>query len=132
MRALLRPLGVLLVLLLLGQAARADERADLEALRNATINLIKQMVSEGVLTQDKADALLKQVEAVGAAEAAKPAVSVPYVPETVKKDMIDQIRKDVMDQARAERWAEPNAIPAWTKRLSFDGDVRLRWQRDMF
>jgi hypothetical protein len=132
-RFLLRPEGALLVLLLLAPAAHADERSDLEQLRNTTVNLIKQMVSDGLMSQDKADALLKQVEAIGASpEAAKPAVSVPYVPETVKKEMIDQIRKDVMEQARVERWAEPNAIPAWTRRISFDGDVRFRYQQDLF
>ena len=28
-------------------------------------------------------------------------------------------------QARAEGWAEPNALPAWLERFSFDGDLRF-------
>ena len=133
MRFLPRPEGALLVLLLLAPAVHADERQDLEQLRVTTINLIKQMVSDGLIAQDKADALLKQVESIGApAEPSKPAVSVPYVPESVRKDMIEQIRAEVMEQARAERWAEPNAIPAWARRISFDGDVRFRYQQDLF
>jgi hypothetical protein len=72
-------------------------------------------------------------DAHGASEpAAGRARSVLYVPEIVKDQMREEIQQRVMRQAVEERWATPNAIPAWTQRLAFNADVRLRWEMVFF
>jgi len=55
-----------------------------------------------------------------------------YLPDTVKEQLREQIRQDVLDEFRKERWAVPDAVPEWTKRLRFYGDVRIRYEADIF
>jgi hypothetical protein len=116
-----------------GAGALADERSDFETLRAATIKLIELLVTEGVLTQEKANALLRQAESAAPPPGAKPPapVSVPYVPQAERDKIKEELREEVMSQARAERWAEPGRLPLWADRLVLTGDVRLRLQHDM-
>lgn len=126
--------------------AQANERESLEQLRNTTINLIKLLVQQGVLSQDKADGLIKQAEedAAKAAEAKtkvadvqgteddEKVVRVQYVPEFVKNQMRDEIKKEVMAKAQSEGWAYPGSIPDWLNRFEWEGDLRLRYEKDRF
>jgi hypothetical protein len=57
---------------------------------------------------------------------------VVYLPETLKAQIRDGIKEEVLAQAKREGWAAPNALPEWTKRLVFKGDLRFRWERDLF
>jgi hypothetical protein len=59
-------------------------------------------------------------------------VRVPYVPEVVMREIKEEIRQEVLAQARGERWGDPGALPDWLSRISWDGDIRLRYQRDGF
>jgi Putative porin len=59
-------------------------------------------------------------------------VRVPYIPEVVMRQIKEEIRQEVLAQARGERWGDPGALPDWLNRISFDGDFRLRYQRDAF
>lgn len=59
-------------------------------------------------------------------------VRVPYIPETVKNEIRDQVREDVLAQAKAERWGDPGAVPGWLDRISLDGDLRFRYQSNMY
>ena len=59
-------------------------------------------------------------------------VRVPYIPESMKFEMTEQIKHEVLAQARGERWGDPGTLPGWLSRISFDGDFRLRYQRDSF
>lgn len=137
-RAGLKTLTCLLTLALTVNAARAGEREDMETLRQTTMNLIQLLVQQGVLTQDKADLLIKQAEVKAketvAAEkkAGAGVVRVPYVPESVKKQIADQVREEVIAQAKTERWGDVNAVPEWVDRLKWEGDIRLRYQGDLF
>lgn len=126
-----RSIAWLVALVLAAGGARADERQEVDALRNATLNLIRLLVTEGVLTQDKANALLKQAEAAPGGERKSAPVRVPYVPEVVREQIKEQIREEVIQQARAERWAAPNTFPSWANGLTLSGDLRLRYQRDL-
>jgi hypothetical protein len=110
--------------------AHADERQELEALRATTLKLIQLLVSEGLLTQEKANALIREAEAAARPPGEKPAVRVPYVPQTVQQDIKNQLREEVMAQAKAERWADPGRLPEWADRVTLEGDVRLRYQHD--
>ncbi|WP_268798207.1 putative porin [Pseudomonas huanghezhanensis] len=107
---------------------------------SATVNLIRLLVEQGVLKEDKAQALIRQAEteAVQARQAAAntaiatsaPAangeVRVQYVPAIVRDQIRDQVKAEVMATARQENWAAPNTFPDWASRITFDGDVRLR------
>lgn len=112
---------------------------------NMTINLMRLLVKQGVITQDAADQLTAQAaretaeaRAVGtgaAPIATSPAPGVtriPYVPEIVKKQIRDEVRQEVLAQARSENWAQPNQIPEWTQRISISGDFRVRDQFELF
>lgn len=120
---------------LVGQAAAAAAPSE-----NATINLIRLLVEQGILKQDKADALIAQAQneaaqakqaatstAVAAGPVAAPGdVRVQYVPAAVRDQIRDQVKAEVMATAKQENWAAPNTFPDWASRISFDGDIRLR------
>jgi hypothetical protein len=113
---------------------------------SVVINLIRLLVQQGVLTQDKADALIRQAEdeaamaARGQTVAAAPStgpggstsVRVPYIPEIVKRQIRDEVKQEVMQQARDEHWAAPDAVPDWTQRIKISGDIRYRSEWDLF
>ncbi|WP_415762576.1 putative porin [Pseudomonas sp. CP4] len=120
---------------LVGQAVAAPAPSE-----NATINLIRLLVEQGILKQDKADALIAQAQneaaqakqaaastAVAAGPVAAPGdVRVQYVPAAVRDQIRDQVKAEVMAAAKQENWAAPNTFPDWASRISFDGDIRLR------
>jgi len=154
----------LLTLLLTAAAAPslADEADELRKLRDTTIALVNALVEQGVLTREKADAIIAKAEQAGAkppgavpaappasasAGAAPPAaaapsaaapplapgtVRVPYVPELVKQEITNEVKQDVLAQAKAERWGEPGAFPDWLRRFDWSGDVRIRFESDSF
>jgi hypothetical protein len=117
------------------QSAEPDQQ-----LRATVLRLIDSLVDAGVLTRTKADELIRAaattsgVTAVAQAPSAGPEVGadgkrivrVPYVPESLKREMRDSIRQDVLTQARTERWGEAGALPDWLSRISIDGDIRVR------
>lgn len=125
----------MVVATLVGQAVAAPAPSE-----NATINLIRLLVEQGILKQDKADALIAQAQneaaqakqaaastAVAAGPVAAPGdVRVQYVPAAVRDQIRDQVKAEVMATAKQENWAAPNTFPDWVSRISFDGDIRLR------
>ena len=127
-------LGVGLVIASLTGSALAQTPS-----QNATVNLIRLLVQQGVLKQDQAQALIDQAEAeaVQARQAAATAAPVPapgapgevrvqYVPAIVREQIRDQVKAEVIAQAKQENWAQPNTFPDWVSRITFEGDVRLR------
>jgi Putative porin len=119
-----------------------SERESLESLRQTTLALIEALVQSGVLTRDKADALLADAKrradvalAQGkpTAEPSKPeppVVRVPYVPQVVRDQIRNEVREEVLARARVERWGVPNAAAEWTDRFVIEGDIRVRQQSD--
>ena len=114
---------------------------DVEQVREATAKLIKLLVDQGVLTREKADSVLSDLArpAPAPSAAAAPAraasgatVRVPYVPEFVKKEIKDELRAEIAAQAAKEGWAGPGTVPAWTRGIELDGDLRTRFQADRF
>lgn len=116
---------------------------------NATVNLVRLLVKQHVITQQEADSLFKEAEQEAAqmraiaarqaaaqapAAAAPPAgtLRVPYVPQIVKNQIRDEVKKEVIQQARTENWAQPDAVPEWTKRIKITGDLRTRLEYDLF
>ncbi len=144
------------------QPAHAQDASDVEQVRATTMAILQALVDNGLLSREKADAIVKQAQqsarakaasapaaagavAGGAAGAAAGATSgatgdaasrnvirVPYVSETTKNEIREQVRQDVLAQAKAERWGNPDTLPAWLKGLTIEGDVRVREQMDLF
>ncbi len=133
--------------------AYADDRIELERLRATTQALIEALVSQGLLTRERADTIVRQAAAAaatapapgsatpGAARAAgtppdtvaaAKVIRVPYIPETLKAQLREEIRYDVLAIAREERWADPRQIPTWVQGIRLDGDLRLRAQAERF
>jgi Putative porin len=140
--------------------ALADDRAGLEQLRATTLALIEALVSQGLLSRERADSLLRQAERPAAVTAApagsapnaataaetpkapewgnppaaapRSVIRVPYVSETLRAQIREEIKNDVLSQARAERWADPRLLPDWLPGVTIEGDVRVRWQADRF
>lgn len=145
------------LLLAHGGVAHADERESLETLRQTTLGLIEALVQNGVLSRDKAQALIAAAQAQGQAAAAstagapaaesatptadvagsavgttpsgRPVQRVPYVSPALRAQLREEVKEEVLATAREERWGVPNA-PTWANRIQIDGDFRYRWQRD--
>jgi Putative porin len=130
-------------------AAQQEPSADVQQLRASLLILVRTLLDQNLLTVAKAQEMLRQAgidpasltaaattpvpaAAAPAAPPASPVVRVPYVPETVKRELREEIRQEVLATARAERWGVPEALPSWLSRFTFAGDVRVRLQRDVF
>ncbi|CAM4086635.1 putative porin [Roseateles saccharophilus] len=122
------------------QTAPASDKEELARLRATTQALIDALVAQGLLTRDKAEAILKQAQATAAAPAPQPqadaaapkVLRIPYVPETVRAQMRDEIKAEVLAQAKSERWGQPDALPEWIDRIQVGGDLRVRGQSEFF
>jgi hypothetical protein len=118
--------------------SQAAAQSALEA-SQATINLIQALVQNGILTQDKADELIRQAkqsaaEALAAqnGQGANKVVRVPYVPVTVRNEIKEELKKEVMAQAKDEGWAAPSQVPSWLSGMKWETEIRLREEQDRF
>lgn len=132
----LNRLAASLALVLAGAASLPAHAAPAPS-ENATINLIRLLVQQGVLKPEQANALVAQAEAEasaarqatpdrGASVAQAGDVRVPYIPQTVRDQIRDEVKAEVMVQAKEENWAQPNTFPDWVSRITVEGDVRVR------
>ncbi len=118
------------------EASQSNAAASAAQTSAVTIALIQLMIKEGLISLDKAQALLDAAEREAAASRSRmqPApsttVRVPYVPETVKNQIREELRKEITEQAKAERWVAPGSVPGWVDRLEWGGDFRLRYHGD--
>lgn len=138
----IKPLAVALSLAFALPAQAGSEREQLETLRATTLAILDALVKKGVLSADVAQDLVKQAEKKGReaaaanvqaeAEATPGMVRVPYIPEIVKRQISEQIRQEVVAQAKTEQWGDVNAVPEWVSRFKWSGDIRLRYQDDLY
>jgi hypothetical protein len=131
------PVIVAATIAMASSSALADERENLETLRQTTLNLIDALLQSGILTREKADALIADAKRSASQESGgqgpgKKVVRVPYVPQTVRNEIKEELRTEVLAQAKAEGWATPNAIPAWTEGMRWETEIRVRHQSDRF
>jgi hypothetical protein len=111
-----------------------------DALLSTLVSLIQTLVDQGVLTAAKAQDMLRQAgvdpavlttaPAPANAASTPPVVRVPYVPQTVKDELRDELKQEVLDKARTEKWAEPGTLPSWMSRFTWYGDMRFRIERE--
>jgi hypothetical protein len=114
---------------------------------SAMVNLVRALVKQKALKPEDGDALIKQAETeaaqargakVQSAAATLPdapagAIRVPYIPETVRMQIKDELRAEVLQEAKAGSWASPDAAaPDWTRRVTLHGDVRVRSQSELY
>ncbi len=140
----------LLMLIMFTASSHATEQEELLKIKNTTNELIDTLVKEGIISEEKANALMTNAEQKADVELKrqekkqatpeKGVVRIPYVPDFVREEIRQQVRAelhedvvaDVMAQAKNERWGMPDALPGWTRRFKFKGDFRLRYQGDFF
>jgi hypothetical protein len=136
-------------------SAVADASADLARQKALTESLINTLVEGGLLSREKAQALIQQAQEAAERKAAvsvpalpvapvapdaskdtaakpAPAIRIPYLTEKTKAELREQLKADVLAQAREERWGEPGALPGWLHRITVEGDVRVRLQHEGF
>lgn len=120
--------------------AAGDPAATLE-LRQTTVALIEALVEQGLLSRARADELLKKAQgaaAGGPAAAGVPSAPprqvqrVPYLPESARAQIKDEIRNDVLATAREEGWADARRLPGWLRTISLEGDLRVRTEGDFY
>ena len=107
------------------EADTVDARAQAAAAQDAAVQAAVQV------------AVNQTLAAVQAQQAELPpltddTIRVPYIPESVKAQMREQIKQDVLAKAREENWAAPRTLPEWTTRIRLFGDVRVRGEGVFF
>ncbi len=140
----MKPIRTLLLVSLIASAlpvqAQTADKEEIARLRATTQALIDALVGQGLLTREKAEAILKQAQVTATAPApqaqadasAPKVLRIPYVPETVRQQMRDEIKAEVLAQAKGERWGQPDALPDWVGRIRISGDLRARAQAEFF
>lgn len=145
--------AVALALALLGTAGLAQAQAQAAPQDTAMVKLIRGLIKSGAIDKATGEALLAQAETeayaasqaaqksaaaapagaavagavAGAGFAAEPGdVRIPYISQTTRDQIRDEVKNEVMAQAKSEGWAAPNETPEWTKRIHIEGDFRLR------
>jgi len=101
--------------------------------------LLELMVQKGLVTQAEAEAMRAEAAAtpapVPAPQAPAPiqggvaadgTQTIPYVPQVVRDQIVEQVRAELGSQAQAEGWSKPGETPEWTRRIQVYGDVRVR------
>ncbi|MFZ4288176.1 putative porin [Variovorax sp. HJSM1_2] len=138
---------------MLGAIGTAQAQTTAPAGESAMVRLIRGLMQSGALTKDVGEALLVQAQneamaaqpqrhggvAVAGAAAGAAAggagggmrvepgdVRVPYISQTTRDQIRDEVKQEVMAQAKSEGWAAPNETPEWSKRIRVEGDVRVR------
>ena len=136
------PAAIMVASILSASPARADEQ---------TVKLIQILIAKGILTKNQAGDLLREtggptahgkhgktgaapvdIDASAPPPTKKGEIRVTYVPQFVRRQIADEVRAQVMNQVQTEGWAAPEALPEWTKRLHVYGDMRVRYESDLF
>jgi hypothetical protein len=139
--------------LLASAAAPAAPNDNFAQVQATEINLLRALVDQGVIDKETAQGMLRragidpdllQNPNVVSPRLPQPAPLSPnagarpaqpgtlLLPEAVKNEIIEQTQQEVRAQARAENRANAASLPLWMRRLSFGGDVRLRYLRNDF
>lgn len=127
-----------LPLLLSGAALFAVQPAAAQSTDDVGVEILQLMVDEGLIPAQKAQDLLARAKAAAELRrqretpVASTTIDVPYVPETVRVEMREQIKKEVMAQARTEGWVAPNVMPGWLDGIAISGDFRVGYQGEFF
>jgi hypothetical protein len=134
--------------------ATTGDRAGLVELQATTLALIEALVEQGLLPRAKADELIAKARRAGSlalasaapaapaapaaadgpqwGQPAAPVVRVPYLPESVRAKMKEDIKLDILATARDENWIDARVLPEWVRGVKVEGDIRVRGQDDLY
>lgn len=144
------PINAVVAALLFGTAlaAQGGESAATAGVSEAVKQEMREQIKRELMAEMKAQMaedikrqVLAEIAASGVAAGAAPTsdvgsaaekgkgkvIRVPYVSEATKREIREQLKQEVLSQAKEEHWANPNALPEWLDRFSFEGDIRLRY-----
>ena len=115
------------------------------------MKLIQLLIQKGILTSGQAGELLRETgsakprhgraaaaPAAGAEADAEPppvkngGIRVTYVPQFIRKQIADEVRAQVLTENKAEDAGFPTTLPEWTSRIRVFGDLRTRYEADLF
>ena len=114
-----------------GLIRQAQQEADLARAQAATT----QAAAERALSTQQSQAGTTPAPAPAPPASGDDEMRIAYVPDLVKKQITDQVTQNVMEQSREEHLADTIAasqVPDWVKRFHVMGDIRLRYENDMF
>lgn len=123
--------GALLLSLASAMQAHAQTSSDVN------VDLLQLLVDEGVIPFEKAQQLLSKArenerlrKEAEAAERAENTINVPYVPESLRNQIKEEVRQEVLTTAKTEGWVAPNSLPDWVSGIKISGDFRARYQNE--
>ncbi len=93
-----------------------------EAYIRAMVGILQR---QGVLLRSEADVLQARFEAKAETDRLSEGIA-----REVTKNVREQLKKEVREEVVREE--KRNPIPDWTKRIRMSGDIRLRFESDMF
>jgi hypothetical protein len=111
---------------------KRELRAEMKA---EMVDEIRRQILAELAASGAGTAALAQSPTTSSSVAGEPATSdktkgrvvrVPYIPESMKREIREQLKTEVLAQSKDERWGNPGALPEWLDRFTFEGDVRLR------
>lgn len=134
--------------------APAGDELNLETSQNATVNLIRLLVKNGVISHEAAVDLIRQAESearvaraqavsvqaaaeqIQAAAQAEIAaneadIRVTYVPEHVRQEIAADVRNELAAEARRQNWSAADE-ESWTSRIRPFADFRGRYSATGF
>ena len=101
-----------------------------DEVRHQLMTEMKAQMAEDIKRQVLADLTGASGDTTPAAAPADKAksrvVRVPYIPESMRREIREQVKQEVLAQAKEERWAAPGALPGWIDHFHFYGDLRVR------
>jgi len=120
--------------------AHSQEKEDAEKTRATVISLIEILVRNGNLSRSQADTMMREAEAKArtrilampppeATPDGKKVVRVPYIPDSVKTEMREQIKAEVLADTRQPK-AGSLLLGDAGKRMKLVGDIRVRYERN--
>lgn len=121
--------------------AHSQEKEDAEKTRATVITLIETLVKNGNMTRSQADTMMREAEArartrilaMPAPEETpdgKKVVRVPYIPESVKTEMREQIKAEVLADTNKPK-AGSLLMGEAGKRMKLVGDIRVRYEGNL-
>ncbi|MFA7316503.1 MAG: putative porin [Sulfuricella sp.] len=144
-RAAVIGLGVAASLLSVQQGTALATEESFDSTAAAIIKLLKE---KNIITDAEAKNILSRQKQAPVGQLSSPSPVTVVVPEgqqylqtvtdTVARDIKDEVKQEVKlalkDEIAREVKLEAftGSVPAWTKRIRFGGDVRLRYQGDFF
>jgi len=120
--------------------AHSQEKEDAEKTRATVISLIDMLVRNGNLSRSQADTMMREAEARARTRIlampppvetpdGKKVVRVPYIPDSVKTEMREQIKAEVLADTRQPK-AGSLLLGDAGKRMKLTGDIRVRYERN--